>query len=96
MKKLGLSQILLIVVFEAIVTSQYITYNTYAAPAWRGYASRADIDLIQILLKQCDGILSLNYHLELLDNCDKALQLPSRLSTVYTTVITTFNCTQWH
>ena len=45
LKKQGLSQSLLKVVFEAIVISQI----SYMAPAWRGYSSRADIDLIQEL-----------------------------------------------
>ena len=45
LKKQGLSQSLLKVVFEATVVSQI----TYAAAAWKGYASRTDIDFIQKL-----------------------------------------------
>ena len=45
LKKQGLSERLLKVVFEAIV----ILRITYAAPAWRRYASRADIDLFKKL-----------------------------------------------
>ena len=45
LRKQDLSQSLLKVVFEAIVISRI----TYAAPPWRGYASSADIDLIQKL-----------------------------------------------
>ena len=50
-------------------------------PAWRGHASRADIDLIQKLFIKARrwGIVNTNYNLEeLLDNCDKALVVASQ------------------
>ena len=48
------------------------------ASAWRGYASRADIDLIQkqFVKARCWRIVNTEYNLqELLDNCDKAVFL---------------------
>ena len=45
-------------------------------PACRGYETRADIDLIQIMIVKARrwGIVNTDYNLEeLLDNCDKTL-----------------------
>ena len=52
-------------------------------PAWRAYASRADIDLIHKLFVKARrwGILNTECNLEeLLDNCDKALFIVSQSS----------------
>ena len=51
--------------------------------AWKGYASRADIDLIQKLFVKARhwGIVNRDYNLEeILDNCDKALFVASQSS----------------
>ena len=50
-------------------------------PAWRGYASRADIDFIQKLFVKANALGNCNtdYNLEeLLDNCVKALFVASQ------------------
>ena len=52
-------------------------------PAWRWYASRADIDLIQKLFVKARrwGTVNTDYNLEeFLDNCDKALFVASQSS----------------
>ena len=52
-------------------------------PAWRGYASRADIDLIQKLFVKAKHwrIANIDYNLEkLLENCEKAPFVASQLS----------------
>ena len=70
---------LLKIVSEAIVISRII----YAAPGWRGYASRADIDFIQKLFVKARrwGIVNTDYNLEELPyNCDRALFVASQSS----------------
>ena len=58
-------------IFDAIVLSRVL----YAAPAWRGYLSAAEIVSLQQLFAKAKRlhIVASNYDIDVLENCDRTL-----------------------